>query len=115
VQAGLVFNPATPLNWLDYVIEKIDLILVMWSSRLRRTEVSSRGSAKLGPKRARGSRLPSAKFASKSTAGQSRECRRDSQGRRGHVCLRLRIFGSADYASTIKSMRAQIEIGSKSA
>ena len=26
---GLVFNPATPLNWLDYVIEKIDLILVM--------------------------------------------------------------------------------------
>src|SRR6202142_1099731 len=26
---GLVFNPATPLNWLDYVIEKIDLILIM--------------------------------------------------------------------------------------
>ena len=26
---GLVFNPATPLNWLDYVIDKIDLILVM--------------------------------------------------------------------------------------
>src|SRR6204780_4488713 len=26
---GLVFNPATPLNWLDYVIEELDLILVM--------------------------------------------------------------------------------------
>jgi ribulose-phosphate 3-epimerase len=26
---GLVFNPATPLIWLDYVIEKIDLILIM--------------------------------------------------------------------------------------
>src|SRR3984893_13780516 len=26
---GLVFNPATPLNWLDYVIEQIDLILVL--------------------------------------------------------------------------------------
>src|SRR6202050_1817125 len=26
---GLVFNPATPLNWLDYVIGKIDLVLVM--------------------------------------------------------------------------------------
>src|ERR1700746_3570136 len=26
---GLVFNPATPLNWLDYVIEEIDIILVM--------------------------------------------------------------------------------------
>ena len=26
---GLVFNPATSLNWLDYVIDKIDTILVM--------------------------------------------------------------------------------------
>ena len=26
---GLVFNPATPLSWLDYVMEKIDLILLM--------------------------------------------------------------------------------------
>src|SRR6202020_3433509 len=26
---GLVFNPATPLNWLDYVMDKIDLILIM--------------------------------------------------------------------------------------
>ena len=28
-QAGLVFNPATPLTWLDHVLEKIDLILLM--------------------------------------------------------------------------------------
>ncbi len=27
--AGLVFNPATPLNYLDYVLDKIDLILIM--------------------------------------------------------------------------------------
>jgi ribulose-phosphate 3-epimerase len=27
--AGLVFNPATPLNYLDYVLDKIDLILLM--------------------------------------------------------------------------------------
>jgi ribulose-phosphate 3-epimerase len=27
--AGLVFNPATPLNYLDYVMDKIDLILIM--------------------------------------------------------------------------------------
>ena len=26
---GLVFNPATPLDWLRYVIDRIDLILVM--------------------------------------------------------------------------------------
>jgi ribulose-phosphate 3-epimerase len=27
--AGLVFNPATPLNWLDHVMDKLDLILIM--------------------------------------------------------------------------------------
>ena len=26
---GLVFNPATPLNWLDYTIDKLDLVLIM--------------------------------------------------------------------------------------
>lgn len=28
-KAGLVFNPATPLNYLDHVLDKIDLILIM--------------------------------------------------------------------------------------
>jgi ribulose-phosphate 3-epimerase len=28
-KAGLVFNPATPLSWLDHVMEKVDLILIM--------------------------------------------------------------------------------------
>jgi ribulose-phosphate 3-epimerase len=29
VKAGLVFNPATPLDYLDYVMDKLDIILVM--------------------------------------------------------------------------------------
>jgi len=28
-RAGLVFNPATPLNWLDHVMDKIDIVLLM--------------------------------------------------------------------------------------
>lgn len=28
-QAGLVFNPATPLSYLDYVMDKVDIILLM--------------------------------------------------------------------------------------
>ena len=28
-KAGLVFNPATPLNFLDHVMDKVDLILIM--------------------------------------------------------------------------------------
>jgi ribulose-phosphate 3-epimerase len=28
-KAGLVINPATSLNWLDYTLEKLDLVLLM--------------------------------------------------------------------------------------
>jgi ribulose-phosphate 3-epimerase len=28
-QTGLVFNPATPLEWLDHVMDKVDVILLM--------------------------------------------------------------------------------------
>jgi len=28
-RAGLVFNPATPLDWLDHTIDKLDLVLIM--------------------------------------------------------------------------------------
>ena len=28
-KAGLVFNPATPLEWLDYTLDKLDLVLIM--------------------------------------------------------------------------------------
>ena len=28
-KAGLVFNPATPLDWLEYVLDKVDMILLM--------------------------------------------------------------------------------------
>ncbi|CAM5782053.1 ribulose-phosphate 3-epimerase [Castellaniella caeni] len=28
-QAGLVFNPATPLDWMDHVLQRLDLVLLM--------------------------------------------------------------------------------------
>ena len=28
-KAGLVFNPATPLSWLDYTLDKLGLVLIM--------------------------------------------------------------------------------------
>jgi ribulose-phosphate 3-epimerase len=28
-KAGLVFNPATPLDWLDHTLDKLDLVLIM--------------------------------------------------------------------------------------
>jgi ribulose-phosphate 3-epimerase len=28
-KSGLVFNPATPLDWLDHVLDRLDLVLIM--------------------------------------------------------------------------------------
>jgi len=28
-KSGLVFNPATPLDWLEYVLDKVDMVLIM--------------------------------------------------------------------------------------
>ena len=28
-QSGLVFNPATPLHWLEYSLDKVDMVLIM--------------------------------------------------------------------------------------
>ena len=28
-KSGLVFNPATPLNWLEHVLDKVDMVLLM--------------------------------------------------------------------------------------
>jgi ribulose-phosphate 3-epimerase len=28
-RAGLVFNPATPLDWMDHVMDKLDMVLLM--------------------------------------------------------------------------------------
>jgi ribulose-phosphate 3-epimerase len=28
-RSGLVFNPATPLNWLEHVLDKVDMVLIM--------------------------------------------------------------------------------------
>ena len=113
---GLVFNPATPLNWLDYVIEKLDLILVMSvNPGFGGQKFIPQALHKLAEARAR---IKAAK----------RDIRLEIDGgvkvdnaaeiaRAGAdtFVAGSAIFGSADYAGTIKAMRAQIETGGKSA
>jgi len=64
---GLVFNPATPLNWLDYVIDKIDLVLVMSVNRVSAARNSSRPPCTSSRRRARASRRRSATSVWRST------------------------------------------------
>jgi ribulose-phosphate 3-epimerase len=108
-QAGLVFNPATPLGWLDHLMDKLDLVLLMSVN-------PGFGGQKFIP----------------SALDKLREVRRriDASGR----AVRLEIdggvkvdnigaiaaagadtfvagsaiFGSPDYAATIQQMRGQI-------
>jgi ribulose-phosphate 3-epimerase len=115
-KAGLVFNPATALNWLDYVIDKIDVILLMSvNPGYGGQEFIAEALPKLAEARAR-------------IKASGRDIRLEIDGgvKVENVAKIAKagadtfvagsaIFGSADYAGTIKSMRAQIEIGRKSA
>ena len=113
---GLVFNPATPLNWLDYVIGKLDLILVMSVN-------PGFGGQKFIPQA-----LQKVAEARARIAAANRDIRLEIDGgvkvdnaaeiaRAGADTFvsGSAIFGSADYAGTIKAMRAQIAAGGGSA
>jgi ribulose-phosphate 3-epimerase len=113
---GLVFNPATPLNWLDYVIDKIDLVLLMSVN-------PGFGGQKFIPEA-----LPKLAEARARLGAAKRDIRLEIDGgvkvdnaadiaRAGAdtFVAGSAIFGSVDYAATIKAMRAQIELGRKSA
>ena len=111
---GLVFNPATSLNWLDYVIDKLDLILVMSVN-------PGFGGQKFLPEV-----LPKLAQARERIKAAGRDIRLEVDGgvkvdnaadiaRAGAdtFVAGSAIFGSADYARTIRDMRAQIEAGRK--
>ncbi|HME39544.1 MAG TPA: ribulose-phosphate 3-epimerase [Steroidobacteraceae bacterium] len=113
---GLVFNPATPLNWLDYVIDKIDLILVMSVN-------PGFGGQTFIPEA-----LPKLAEARARIKAAKRDIRLEIDGgvKVDNAAAIARagadtfvsgsaIFGSSDYAATIKAMRAQIRIGGESA
>jgi ribulose-phosphate 3-epimerase len=111
---GLVFNPATSLDWLDYVIDKIDLILVMSVN-------PGFGGQKFIPQA-----LPKLAAARARIDATGRDIRLEIDGgvkvdnaaeiaRAGADTFvsGSAIFGSSDYASTLSAMRRQIEIGRK--
>jgi ribulose-phosphate 3-epimerase len=111
---GLVFNPATPLNWLDYVIDKIDMILLMSVN-------PGFGGQKFIPEV-----FAKLRQARERIEASGRDVRLEIDGgvkvqnaadiaRAGAdtFVAGSAIFGSEDYAGTIKAMRAQIEAGSR--
>ncbi len=108
-QAGLVLNPATPLAYLDYTLEKLDLVLLMSVN-------PGFGGQQFIP-----SVLPKIAEVRRriDASGKSVWLEVDGGIKPDNIAQVARagadtfvagsaIFGSKDYAATIKAMRAQI-------
>jgi ribulose-phosphate 3-epimerase len=110
---GLVFNPATPLDWLDHTIQKIDMVLIMSVN-------PGFGGQKFIP-----AALDKLRLARERIRSSGREIRLEIDGgvKADNIEAIARagadtfvagsaIFGSKDYAATIAAMREGIRKGS---
>jgi ribulose-phosphate 3-epimerase len=111
-KAGLVFNPATPLAWLDHVIDKVDMILLMSVN------------PGFGGQKFISSALPKLRAAREIIRRSGREIRLEIDGgvKTDNIAEIARagadtfvagsaIFGARDYKATIAAMRAEIGTG----
>lgn len=109
-KAGLVFNPATPLSWLEHVIDDIDMVLIM------SVNPGFGGQAFIE------SSLAKLSAARRIIDASGRQIRLEIDGgvkvdNIGRIAAAgadtfvagSAIFGSSDYAATIAAMRAAIE------
>jgi len=108
-QAGLVFNPATPLDWLTYVLDELDMVLVMSVN------------PGFGGQKFIAAALDKLRHARDMIDVQDRQIRLEVDG--GVKVENIReiaqagadtfvagsaIFGSSDYAATIAAMRGEL-------
>ena len=111
-QPGLALNPATPLEWLDYTIDKIDLVLLMSVN-------PGFGGQQFNP-----GVLPKIAEVRSRVRASGRDIRIEVDGgiKADNIAAVARagadtfvagsaIFGSADYAATIRALRAGIAAG----
>jgi len=108
-KAGLVFNPATPLAWLDHSLDKLDLVLLMSVN------------PGFGGQQFIASVLPKIAEARRRIAATGRDIWLEVDGgvkteniaevaRAGADTFvsRSAIFGAKDYAATLRDMRARL-------
>jgi ribulose-phosphate 3-epimerase len=108
-KAGLVFNPATPLDWLDHTLDKLDLVLIMSVN------------PGFGGQRFIASMLPKIAEARRRIEASAREVWLEVDGgiKTDNIAEVAAagadtfvsgsgIFGSKDYAATIRDMRTRL-------
>ena len=110
-KAGLVFNPATPLSWLDHTLEKLDLVLLMSVN------------PGFGGQQFIASVLPKIAEARRRIAATGRDIWLEVDGgvKSDNIAEIARagadtfvagsaIFGAGDYAATIRAMRERLAV-----
>ncbi|MDE2272989.1 MAG: ribulose-phosphate 3-epimerase [Gammaproteobacteria bacterium] len=108
-KAGLVFNPATPLDYLHYVMDKLDMVLVMsvnpgfaGQSFIHSALDKLRDARKLIDQNGRTIRLEIDGGVKVDNIGAIAEAGADT------FVAGSAIFGTKDYAGVIKKMRAEL-------
>jgi len=114
-QAGLVFNPATPLDWLTHVMHKVDIILLMsvnpgfgGQSFIPETLTKLRAARKLIDAHTQAGGQP---IALEVDGGVKADNIRDIRAAGADTFVAgSAIFGQPDYRTVINAMRAQIAL-----
>ncbi len=111
-KAGLVLNPATPLGWLDYVLEKLDFVLLMsvnpgfgGQSFIETTIRKIEQTREIIDRSRLNIRLEVDGGIKVENIGRVARAGADM------FVAGSAIFGSEDYAATIAAMRREIETG----
>jgi len=108
-KAGLVFNPATPLTWLEHVIDDIDMVLIMsvnpgfgGQSFIPSSLEKLRQARRIIDDSGRDIRLEIDGGVKVANIGEIAAAGADT------FVAGSAIFGADDYAATIAAMRAEI-------
>ena len=112
-KAGLVFNPATPLGWMDHVIDKVDFVLLMSvNPGFGGQAFIPQALVKLAQARARVNRV-AAETGRQILVEVDGGVKIDNIGAIARAgadtfVAGSAIFGAKDYAATIKAMRKEL-------
>jgi len=111
-KAGLVFNPATPLTWLEHVIDDLDMVLIMsvnpgfgGQSFIESSLEKLREARKIIDASGKEIRLEIDGGVKPDNIGEIAAAGADT------FVAGSAIFGSDDYAATIATMKAEIAKG----
>jgi ribulose-phosphate 3-epimerase len=108
---GLVFNPATPLDYLDYTLEYLDLVLIMSvNPGFGGQQFIPTTLRKLADARARIDALGRPVRLEVDGGIKTSNIRAAAQAGADTFVAGSAIFGSSDYGRTIREMRQQISL-----